>query len=125
MTFTYTPATPTDRDRIRYAIGDTVSARAMFTDDEIAFALAEGGSWRAGVIFALEGMIVQLASNPNFTAQWLTVSVTEQIKAFQNLLDRKRQQYGIGGIRATTGYAWRPDSLQTEAPTFPETEDDD
>lgn len=118
MTFQYTPLTPTDRERIRFAIGDTVQDRAMFSDEEITFQLSENVTWKPTVIAMLEGMVAQLAAQPNFTADWLTVSQSDALKYFSALLDRKRAEYGLGAIRAITAYSWRPDSAQTKAPTF-------
>ena len=35
MTFTYTPSSVTDVTRVRFHIGDTVEATAIFSDEEI------------------------------------------------------------------------------------------
>lgn len=41
MTFTYAGAFVTDLDKVRFEIGDTVSANALFTDEEIAYKLTQ------------------------------------------------------------------------------------
>ena len=55
MAFTYTPsATPTDLTRVRFHIGDTVEAAAIFNDTEIEMAIAEGGSYQQAVVYCLQ-----------------------------------------------------------------------
>lgn len=103
MTFTFDPTAATDRERIRFAIRDTNGDAPMFSDEEIAFILVDAGSWQAAVIAMLEAKIAELANNPNFTADWLTVSVSAQLAAFQGLLDRKMKEYGIGLGTLQTG----------------------
>ena len=39
MTFTYAGTFTTDLDKVRFEIGDTASATALFTDEEIAYKL--------------------------------------------------------------------------------------
>lgn len=41
MTFTYAGTFATDLDKVRFEVGDTVSANALFTDEEIAYKLTE------------------------------------------------------------------------------------
>lgn len=122
MTYTYTVTAPyTDLARVRFETRDNKgSTTAMFSDEEIAFQISEKGSWQAAVISLLEAKISEIGDQPDYTAQWLSVKYATTLAALESLLNRKRQEYGIAGIRATTGFAWRPDSAQTEAPTFPD-----
>jgi hypothetical protein len=41
VTFTYAGTFTTDLDKVRFEVGDTVSANALFTDEEIAYKLGE------------------------------------------------------------------------------------
>ncbi len=119
MSYTYDIST--DRGAVRREINDTDTANGKFTDAEVDYALTSGGSVGAAVVLCLEWLLAML-TDPNFTADWLTVDSASAYKSVSALLDRKRAQYSLATVRATTAYAWRPDSDQTEAPTF---EDDD
>lgn len=124
MTFTYSLTPPyTDLSRIRYAVRDTDSASAIFSDEEIAFRLAEASDWKHAVIDLLQGKVMEWANTPQFSAGNLSVNLAENRKTLMELLRLKRQEYGIAQITATTVYAWRPDSGQTEAPTFSENDE--
>ncbi len=120
MSYTYDIST--NRGVVRREINDTDTANGKFTDAEIDYALTAGGSVGAAVVLCLEWLLAML-TDPNFTADWLTVDTASAYKSVAALLDRKRAQYSLAAVRATTAYTWRPDSAQTEAPTFDSTED--
>lgn len=123
MTFTYAPsATPSDLTRVRFALGDTVSASAKFSDEEIAMQIAEQTTWQAAVVTLLQGLIAKM-SIPNFSADWLTVDPTTARKDLMWLLQQKRNEYGISQLSVETGYAWRPDSRQNTSPNFDDVQD--
>lgn len=123
MTFTYTPsATPSDTTRVRFALGDTDSTAAKFTDEEINFQISEQTTWQAAVITLLQGLIAKM-SVPNFTADWLTVDATTARKDLMWLLQQKRNEYGISQLSVDTAYAWRPDSRQNTSPDFDDVQD--
>lgn len=124
MTFTYTPSTPTDLTRVRFALGDTESTTAKLSDEEIDFMISEQGTWQRATLACIRNLMAKLA-DPNFTADWLTVDNASAFKSMQALLASKQGEFGIGAVVATTGFAWRPDSGQTAAPTFEAEEDDE
>jgi hypothetical protein len=74
-------------------------------------------------VYSIQLLMAQL-TDPDFQADWLRVDASTAYKSLESLLATKRQQFGVAAAVATTGFAWRPDSGQTAAPTF-ETEDDD
>lgn len=123
MTFTYTPSTPNDITRVRFAIGDTDTTAAVFTDEEITFQISETTTWQRAVIALLESLIARLAATPDFQADWLRVSQAEALKAYQALLKIKRAEYGVATITATAKHTYRPDSNMTEAPTYDTAQD--
>jgi hypothetical protein len=118
VTFTYTPSTPTDATRVRFHIGDTVEAAAMFTDEEIAFVISEESTWQAAVIACLLGQIAKLSAQPDLKADWLTVSLGRSVEGFKTLLAEKRAKFGIAARTGSTVATYRSDSLQTEAPEW-------
>lgn len=116
MTFTYTPSTPTDLTRARFHIGDTVSASALFTDEEITFAISEAGGWQQAVIELLQSLIARLSATPDFQADWLKVDSSRSVAGYKELLAEKRRLFGISAVRGSSVAVYRSDSLQTEAP---------
>lgn len=125
MTFSYNLTSPVaDNARVRFALGDVIVDGAIFSDEEIAFQLAETGTWQKTVIACIESVIARLAATPDFRADWLQVSQATALAQWQLLLKTKRMEYGISLITARTGYTFRPDSWMTEAPTFDDTDDD-
>lgn len=115
MTFTYTPSAPDDTTRVRFHTGQIVEAEAFVTDEDIAFALSEGGSWQRAVIMTLKLIIARL-SQPDFTADWLKVSNAEARKGYQAILTEKRQEFGVPAISGRGQAVYRGDSLQTDVP---------
>lgn len=60
MTATYTPESPTDRDKVRLLAADTDVADPFFTDEEIALFLSlEGSNIRRASAMALEAIAGQ------------------------------------------------------------------
>ena len=117
MTFTYDPSTVTDIERVRYHIGDTVESGALFTDEEITMVISETGTYKTAVISLLETMIV-IYSEPDFKADWLTVSASKAVAGLRSAILMKRKAFGIPASYGQLIHRWRPDSLQTEAPTY-------
>lgn len=102
--YTYDLTPPyTDLARVRFETRDNKGeAQAMFTDDEITFQVSEKGSWQAAVVALLEAKIAEIASTPDYTAQWLTVHFGTSLKALESLLATKKAEYGLAG--AALGY---------------------
>lgn len=120
MTFTYTPATPTDITRVRFHLADTVEATAIFSDEEINFAIAEAGTWQGAVIACIRSIMASLAGEPDMTADWLKIDWRRSADNWRVLLNEKAQQFGIGKARASSGghHAYRPDGLMKEEPDW-------
>lgn len=115
MTFTYTPASPDDVTRVRFALGDTLEAQAIFSDEEISFTLSEAGSVGAAVVMCIRTIIAQL-SEPDFQADWLRVSASEARKSWERMLSEKKREYGISTLSASGTFTYRVDSDAEEAP---------
>jgi hypothetical protein len=94
MSFTYTPATPTDLTRVRFHLSDTVEATPIFSDDEITFCIAETTSWQGAVIMCIKNIIASMSANPNFTADWLRVDYKDGIAGWNKLLTIKAAEFG-------------------------------
>ena len=102
MTFTYTPATPTDTTRVRFHLDDTVEAAALFSDEEIAFAIAEGGSWQKATLTLIDRILQRLGRESGTKLDWLEVDRAEGIKMYQAQKVDKRREFGIRGTASAT-----------------------
>lgn len=119
MTFTYTPASPTDVTRVRFHIGDTDSTAAIFSDEEIEFITDENsGSWQRAVIACIEAMIAKASNQPDFKADWLQVDGSKSIAGLKTLLSEKRRALGVASLVATSVHVYRADSNLTESPDW-------
>lgn len=116
MTFTYTPAVPTDITRVRFYVGDTESTAAIFTDEEITFIIAEEGDYQHAVIECIRSIIARISANPDFTADWLKVDASKALPGYKYLLGEMQKKFGIGAITSSSQAVYRSDSLQTEPP---------
>lgn len=113
----------TEVGEIRLHTADTDIANPRLSDEEIAYALDRQGSLGGAVVWCLQFRIAQLA-DPNFRADWLQVDNASAAKTLRALLADKRQEFGIPALTASAKHTWRPDSGQTAAPTYPESEDE-
>lgn len=122
MAFTYTPASsPDDITLVRYHTSDTVSATAIWQDDEIEMVLAIEGSVGKAVISLIKNAIAKLAAEPDMKADWLQIDWRRSAENWKTLLSEKKQEFGLGWqVNTGVQHAYRPDSLQKEAPDYEE-----
>jgi len=95
MAFTYVAPT-TDRDKVRFLIGDTVSAEAHYQDDEITYLLTTWGNVFTAAIATAEILAGRYAHRSNYSRSVGDLSISEQFGSaaieFRNLADRLRRQ---------------------------------
>lgn len=118
MTFTYTPLV-TDRDKVRFHIGDTDENAFIFSDEEIVAIISMAGSWQAAVITCLRNIIARLAATPSFSADWLRIDPAGAIKTYQSLLVQKQSELELdtgGGLESGVVHIYRADSDMSEEP---------
>lgn len=114
MTFTYTPAAPTDLTRVRFHLGDTDAESAKFDDETLNFLLAEySNDIGETVMAAIKGLIARIAGDANFTADWLTVDTYSAIKGLKDLLILKGNEFGLSAVTIEVRPMLRLDSNQT------------
>jgi hypothetical protein len=120
MAFTYTPsATPDDVTIIRYHIGDTTEATAIYSDAEINMVLSIEGAVNLAVISLIKGIIARIAMEPDMTADWLRVEWRRSTDNWKTLLAEKRREFGLGAVASSSGqHAYRADSFQNESPDW-------
>lgn len=121
MTFTYTVSdTPTDLTKVRYYLGDTDSATAMFTDEEISMVLSiESDDVGAAVISLIKTAKAKLAKEPDMQADWLKIDWRRSAVQWDILLGEMKEYFGLSWqLNVSALDTWRPDTLLTEAPDY-------
>ena len=77
MAFTYV-APNSDRDKVRFLIGDTVSAEAHFQDEEITYLVTTWGNVFDAAIAAAEILAGRYAHRSNYSRSVGDLSISEQ-----------------------------------------------
>lgn len=117
--FSYQPGLTRPLDLVRFHIGDTEPDGFWLPDATINALIAQTADWHAAVIEALRFIITKL-SQPNFTADWLTVDNASARTAYQTLLAEKKREFGVGSGRPTSGSTnvYRSDSRVKSEPDY-------
>jgi hypothetical protein len=111
MTKSFDASLPTDRDRIRYEIGD-IDTTQMFLEDETidAILVAFGNDVGKSVVSCARAIAAQLR-RPDFRVDWMQVSdQVEAASAYDRLADQKETEWGVGGTVASTSFPTRRDT---------------
>lgn len=112
MTFTFDASLATDLAFVRLHIGDNHDEGHYLEDETIQY-FVDNYSIGEAVVACISHIITQL-STPNFSQDWLTVSVSEARKGYETLLAAKKIEFGISRIvpTATIALPYRADSNQ-------------
>lgn len=108
MTFTYDLAGGGNVAWVRFHIADTNENAPMFSDEEINALVAAHGGVGPAVVAAIEH-IIGLLSQPNFTADWLSMDATSALTGYQALLAMKRATFNLPAITGDIRPAKRSD----------------
>jgi enterochelin esterase-like enzyme len=101
MTFTYSPIA-TDRDRVRFHLGDTDASAPKFSDEEIDGVLVEcDGKYKQAVLACIRNLVARL-SQPDFKADWLQVTSGDAIASWRTLYSEKAGEFGLAAGRSFT-----------------------
>lgn len=86
MTWTYDEALTTDRDKVRYLIGDTVAAEPYVSDEAIAWHLSEENNnlYRAA-IGAVDGVLAVLARKVSKSISGFSLSADQKFAHYQQV----------------------------------------
>lgn len=125
MTFTYDPSDGfSDLERVRFWLGDTESAKAKFTDEEILAVIDDSDSWQEAAVALLDNLIARLSSQTDFKADWLEVKVSQavtQLRALKATLEKKWALGSYAGSNEVGGVNfYRADSLIDSEPDYQE-----
>jgi hypothetical protein len=131
MSFTYAGSLATDKEKVRFYIGDTTlasgpkPASGNFTDEELTALITLEGSWQRAVAACFEALASAWAIHPNFTADGVSVSQSATAAHYQAQADKWRREAGSGTV-STSGVVavTRIDGYSYDV-TNEETDDDD
>lgn len=112
MTFSYTDPTDSDKDAVRFLLGDTTSATAYLQDEEIEFLLAKWmplyDSVEYAAAVAASTIAARFAAEANYSADGVSISLGNLAQQFRDLAASLREQHKgllIGGKPDVGGIA--------------------
>jgi len=121
MAFTYTDSLLLDRDRVRFSLGDTLSAAgpkpadANFSDAEIEGLISIEGSWQRAVAAGFETLASLWARHVTFTAEGMSSNQSDISKQYRESAIEWRDKYGYGaGSSAGTVPTIRVDAYSND-----------
>lgn len=104
MAWTYDPTLPTDKDRVRLIIGDTLSIEPQLQDEEIQALLdLFGGSVRAAAIGATRGLAAIYARYADKWVGDLKILASQKHEAYLRLADSLEESTNIIGVGGGSG----------------------
>lgn len=100
MAFTYVDSLATDRDKVRFDLGDTTFNAGPrpddgnFTDDEIAGMITKEGTWQRAVALGLERLAREWIRHPTFKADGLSLNRSDIAKGYREEAKIQRKAFG-------------------------------
>lgn len=92
MTWTYTPDFDTDRDQVRFFMGDTDTTDQLISDEEIAFAVTEEGNLYEAAATLCEALAAEFARKVNRQVGDLRLSSEQQFEHYLELAGKLRRR---------------------------------
>lgn len=113
MTFTYDLAGSGDVSLVRFHIGDVEASAPVFSDEVITALLTINGQLIGPTVVACLKHKMALLSQPNFTADWLTVDNRSAREGVQALLVEKQKEFKLSGVTGRVVTVTRSDTPST------------
>ena len=106
MAFTWSysgnPAS-SDKDAVRFIIGDTDSNDQLVSDEEIAYAVSVRGSVFLGAAMVAKSIASRYARNVDKAVGDLKISLSQKFKAY-NALAEELEEKAVNGVDATVDF---------------------
>jgi hypothetical protein len=102
--FSYTDALAADRDRVRFAIGDTEygsgpkPADVNFTDDELDGLITIEGTWQRAVAAGFENLASLWSKHVTFSAGGMSASQSDIAAQYRTTALEWRGKFGTAGV---------------------------
>src|SRR3989304_2024720 len=78
---------PRDIEKVRFYVGDTDTSDQQLTDEEVKFALSEGGSVRAAASICADTLAAQYARLADLTEGQLSISYSQRFDHMRSISD--------------------------------------
>jgi hypothetical protein len=125
MAFNYDADMDSDRDRVRFYLGDTVMAAGPrpgslydtnFSDAEIEALVDDAGSWRKAVAAGFEALAAAWTRHPSFkTPDGMTLDRNAIAEGYRKEAIRWRKRYGAGSTATTRDDGYTADATEYTA----------
>ena len=119
MTFSYDDSLGTDLDRVRFRIGDKVTASALLSYEEISAALTDRGSVAGACVACVESILAGLSRSVDRSTIGLSSSRSQAVQQYRDLLrDLKTELVaGVSGGAWSVGGISLADNAELDADT--------
>ena len=134
MAFTYLGTLATNRDRVRFHVGDVTEdsgprpSDGNFTDAEIDQLITDEGTWQRAVAACLERLALEWVRYPSFKADGLSLNRSDIAKGYREQAKSWRDQYGAARPMRVAGQitkdAYSDDVASDDVDTSSEYESD-
>jgi hypothetical protein len=102
MTFSYTPGSGTDRDRVRFMVGDTVNLNHLVENEEIDDILSIQPVLSYAAASTADAIAAHFAREADLSIGATSISLSQKAEAYRKLADRLRKS-GAGDIPGGDG----------------------
>ena len=120
MTVTYDDALSTDRDRVRFYVGDTVAAAGPkpdagnFSDNEIDGIVTVEGTWQAAVAACYETLAALWAGAVDIAVGPRKESLSQVAASYRAQAHEWRERFGQTGAGASVVHVTRIDGYSSD-----------
>ncbi len=104
MAWTYSTSLATDKDKVRFEIGDTDTTEQLLSDEEITALLASEGSVAAAAAKAAEGLAAKFSRLADRTVGNFSLSMSQRSKMYWDLAKKLGAKAGIWGVPTAGGW---------------------
>lgn len=118
MTWTYSgDPSASDRDKVRFLVGDTQTADQLVTDEEIAWLLSEASGVYPAAVMACESIAAQFARLADTQVDDGRVSLSQRAKGYRDLAATLRSRVAVSSVSLFAGGISISDKQTAESDT--------
>jgi len=114
MTWTYTDPSTSDRDAVRFLVGDTDTSDQQVTDEEIAYAISSEGSVKTAAAFVCRTIAAKYARFVDKSVGDLKLSYSQRQTAYIKLAEKFESDSSISNAAPYAGGISRADKETVE-----------
>ena len=104
MAWTYSgDPSSSERDELRFIIGDTDSSDQQFSDEELDYLLTEYGSPLAAAVPAIEALIAKYSRYADQRTGDISISYSKRVDQYNDLLDTIKEKLATADARPYCG----------------------